>query len=265
MKRGRKKEKKEIKKEEISEIFKIENGRAGETASLSGKQPKERIIKTHKIIEEKEKAPSREQIKKESKIFRNIIILMIGFVLLFFIVYASIYFTDHFKVGGVKFEVIKIGELILYKTSVSGIINESGAFVMGKYDYGQKADYNFYFRKDPRKLQNIPLGERIPQIRKENVIDIKQDFNCGGDGVIAIANLLKLYEVAGANIIKDENASCDSLGRYGWISILEGNETKIERFGPACLELYVSNCEILDVTEKFMLETLMEIHKRLGI
>jgi hypothetical protein len=250
MKKGRKKEKKETKKrktkEEISEIFKIEDG-------------KEKVVKTHAEVEKKEEVPSKKQIKRENKILRNVIIFMIGLVLIFFVVYAAIYFTNHFKVDGIKFEVVKMGSLTFYKTSLPGIINYSGDFVLGDYGSGNEVEYNFYFRKDPRILRRISFDGGIIQIKKFNVINITDSFNCDGDGIIAIANLLKLYEVMEGSIIKDENASCDENGIYGWIQIKEGNETKIERFGPACFNLYVKDCEILDATERFMLETLIKL------
>lgn len=252
MKKGRKKEKKEVKKkkttEEISEIFKIEDG-------------KEKIIKTHAEVEKKEEIPSKKQLKRENKILRNVIIFMLGLVLIFFVVYAAIYFTNHFEIDGVKFDVDKntLPGITIYKTSLPGIINESGDFILGDYEYGKKANYNIWFRKDPRLLKKISFDGGIIQIKKFNVINLTNSFNCDGDGMIAIANLLKLYETIGGSIIKDENASCDKEGTYGWIQIQEGDKTMIERFGPACFNLDVDNCEILDVTEKFMLETLIKL------
>jgi len=254
VKRGNKKKGKEKKvrtKEEISEVFEIENG-------------KKKTIRTHKEIEETEKVPSKKQIQKENKILRNIAIIMAGLVLLFFAVYLIIYFTNNFEVEGVNFEIVKMGQLTLYKTSLPGII-ENGKFVMGIYDTGQKADYNIYLRTDPRQLGSVVFHGTVSQIKKFNVINLTNDFNCGGDGMIAIANLLKLYEVMGGDMIKDENATCDDKGTYGWVNVQEGTETSIERFGPACYNIDINNCEILKGTEKFMLETLIEVHKKLGL
>lgn len=258
MKKGKKKETKKkrkakVKKEEINEIFDVE------------KEGKERTIRTHKEIEKKEEIPPKRQIKKENKILRNVIIIMFGFALMFLIVYVMMYYNTHFEIEGVKFEVTKVGELTLYKTSLPGIINKSGNFEMGVYDTGQKADYNIYLRNDPRELKSIPFHGRITQIKKENVINLGDDFNCNGDGMIAIANLLKLYEVIGANMIKDENASCDEKGTYGWINIQKGNETELERLGPACFDISINDCEILKGTEKFMLDTLIEVNNKIEL
>lgn len=261
MVKKKKESKKRIKKgkeikNEISEIFEIEKDGKKKTIEVQSK--------------EEEKPFSEEQLKKqiknENKIFKNVVIAMIGFILMFLAVYIIIYFSKTFEVEGVKFEADRtaIKGMILYKTSVKGIIDEEGRFIPGVYNYGKEAEYNFYFRTDPRQLKDIPFHETITQIKKENVINITEDFNCNGDGVIAVANMLNLYNTLGGNIIKDANASCDKMGRYGWIQIQRGNETLMERTGPACYNLYVNNCEILEVTEKFMLETLIELNSRLA-
>jgi hypothetical protein len=89
-------------------------------------------------------------------------------------------------------------------------------------------------------------------------------FNCDGDGVIGIANVLNLYKIIGTQVIKDENASCDDLlGRYMFLNIKEGNETKINDYGlkGACYNIEVKGCDILPATERFMLETLIKVNK----
>jgi len=254
---AKKREKKNVKrkakqsKEEVCEIFEIE------------KDGKEKVVKSCGV--EKEKPATEGQLKKEKKIFAGILIVMGACVLFFLAFWAITYFSNHFEIEGVKFEVDKtsVRGRTLYKTSLPGIINKSGSFVIGNYKTGQKADYNIYFRKDPRQLQEMSFYGGIKQIKWENVINMTDSFNCNGDGVIAIANLLKLHEVMGANIIQDANASCDYQGKYGWIGIQEGNETLVDRFGPACYTLYVNDCEILKVTEKFMLEVLIKANKKL--
>lgn len=226
-------------KEEVSEIFKIENG------------GKEKIIKTHAVTEEKEEKPSKEQIKKENKIFRNMAIVMAVLVLMFLVIYIIIYYMNHFEVDGVKFEIIKMGSLTLYKTSLPVMYQE------------KKADYNFYLRTNPKLLKNIEFDGGL-SIKENMVINMSDDLNCNGDGVIAIANLLNLYKLIGTSVIKDENAGCDDLqGRYIWMNIKEGNETKITEWGlkGACYNLNVNNCEILKVTEKFMLESFIKVNE----
>ncbi len=238
-KKRKKKGKKKVPKEEISEVFIVKNG-------------KEKIIKTHTEIEKKEEQPSKKQLKKENKILRDIIIIMAGLVLMFLVGYAVMYYSKHFEVDGVKFETMRVGQLTLYKTFLPVIYN------------GAETKYNFYLRTDPRILENIQSDGSI-SIKKNMVLNMTNSFNCNGDGVIAIANLQNLYKVLGTDIMKDENATCDSLGRYMFVQIGEGDETKISEFGPrgGCYNIYINNCEILEGTEKFLLDTLIEVNKKL--
>jgi hypothetical protein len=197
-----------------------------------------------------EEAVAEEQIQKEKGIFKGVIIVMIGFVLLFLAVYALVYSSKHFSYNGITAEAVKEGTLTFYKISMPVTYN------------GKLADYNFYLRKSPWVLSKIPFKGTV-LVKKDMVIDMTEDFKCDGDGIIAIANLLKLYNVIGTSVIKDENASCDPAGRYMFVKITKGNETRIDQFGPVCYKISVKDCEILEGTERFMLETFAELKSRL--
>ena len=202
------------------------------------------------------------QIKKENKTFRTIIIILIGFVLFFLAVIWLVNYFNQINVGGVIFEIDKttMTGKTLYKTSLP-VSYKDGA--TGKVI---QADYNFYFRTDPRVLEKVPFYGKI-NLRENMVINMTEDFNCNGYGIIAVANLLKLYEIAGVKVIKDENATCDDIyGRYTYLKIREGEETFVNTFGlqETCYNIYIKDCEILEGTEKFMLETLIEINKKMN-
>lgn len=248
-KSAKKKERKTIKKEEaeektikeeVCEIFDVE------------KDGKEKTIKSCGI--EEQKAVSTGQVKSENKTFKTIIVLMIGIALLFLATYWIIESAKHFEVEGVKFDIVKEGDLILYRTSLPVMYQ------------GKPADYNFYLRKDPRVLNNIEFNGDDVNLKQNMVINMTQDFHCDGDGIIAVANLLKLYEVLGIDVIKDENATCDDIyGRYIFLRIKEGVETEMDEFGfsGGCYNVYIKDCEILEGVEKFMLETFIEANKKL--
>jgi hypothetical protein len=221
-------------KEEIKEIFEVEKEGKKETIIAHG--------------EEELKESSGEQIKKENKVLRDIVIVMAAFVLIFLAVYSIIYFTKHFEYNGMKFEIVKEGQLTLYKTTLPVIYN------------GTNAKYNFYLRTDPRELKEATFfkGELI--IRQDMVLNMTDEFNCNGDGIISVANFLNLYGVAGTKVIKDANASCDAAGRYVFLKIKKSNQTGIEQVGPACYNIYINDCEILEGTERYLLETLVKIN-----
>jgi hypothetical protein len=232
-----KKEKKVIE----DEIFQVE------------KDGKEKIIR--KEILEEEKAPSIGEVKKERKIFVGVVIAMASFVLMFLILYIILTSVNHFKQDGVKFELIKMGQLAFYQTTLPVMHNDV------------KAEYSFYLRTNPRTLDKVPFAGKV--LPKTNmVINIEKDnatknFNCDGDGMIAVANLIKLYEFIGTKVIKNESIGCDALGNYMYVNIKSGNETKLTQYGPICYNIEIKDCEILKGTEKFMLETFIELNKKL--
>jgi len=245
---AKKTRKEKVEKEKVCEIFEVE------------KDGKEKEIKTCGI--EEEKNPSKEQLEKEKKIFIGVGIAMLCFILMFAAVYFIIYLTNHFEVGGVNFEIDKTdlqGQTI-YKTSIPGTIY-NGTFILGG-TIGTRADYNFYFRTDPRILEKDISFDGVLNIEGNMVLNMTQDFNCDGKGIIAIANLLNVYKAIGTKVIKDENATCDPNGRYIFLKIQEGNQTSINQFGPTCYDINVNNCEILPATERYLLETLIDVNQK---
>ncbi len=235
-KKAARKEKTPVVKEEVCEVFDVErNG-------------KEQEIKSCGIESEKDIA-SKEQLKKEKKTLWIILAVVLGLAAMFFAVYFIMVSQNNFEYKGVKFTIDKtdlVGKT-LYKTSLPVTYN------------GSLANYNFYLRTDPRTFDTMAFNGSI-SLLKNMVLNTTNNLNCGGSGVIAVANVVNLYSVLGVKVIKDENASCDLQGRYMYLNIQEANETKIVQFGPSCYDVYVNNCEILPATEKFMVETLAYVN-----
>ena len=227
-------------KEKVCEIFEV------------GKKGEEKTKKVCDIVEKKQ--ATKEEIEKEKKTLRNI---LIGLGLLVLLVLFGIYFINslrHFEYRGVTGDVVKEGDLIFYKT----------AFPV-KYQ-GQIIPYNIYIRNDPRKLNKIPFegemdfGVKFNDGNYRLVLDTNDEFNCDGDEVISIGNLVNL-KALGIKVVKDENASCDSEGRYMYVKIQKSEKSEIKQIGNACYELNVANCEILKVTERFMIEAFVKYYQ----
>ena len=232
-----KKEKPSAEKEEIVEYFDIVK---------DGKEKEIKVEKTGTIPD----TPSEDQVKEENNILK-IVLIMIGGV--FVILIAMQFAADAVKTfdyKGVSYEITKEGSLVFYKTSFPVIYQ------------GKELPYNFYLRNDPRKLEEITFDGEI-NFKKDAVINATNELNCDGDGIIAIANIanLKIFDM---KIIKDQNATCSQSGNYMFINMQKGNESKREQFGPACYQLTVNNCEILKVTEKFMIEYFSKINDAVG-
>lgn len=208
------------------------------------------MIKKEKNEEAEKRAMEERQRARENAQLK-IFFMIVGVVIV--AVLATMFVINqmrHFDVGGVTFNVVK--EIAPYQTALPVIYQ------------GKNASYNFYLRNDPRKLtEEISFDGKVKLEVPMNqmVINITGEVDCNKDSGIAVGNLVSLYRVSGISVIKDENATCDNKGRYLFLQIEPGNETRIEQTSDACYTLYVNNCEILKGTERFMVETFEQIHK----
>ena len=232
----------EDKKEEIKE-------NSGKIFINSPKRGQIKDISAEEALNEIEGKPNKVQMERERKQLRNVLLGLGIFVILIVLAVFFIGSIKSFEYEGTKFDIVKEGNLILYNTKVA-LFNENGEHYQ---------NYNFFLRNDPRKLKVDFNGEL--ELKKLVVINSSVEFNCDGDGIIAVLNLRQLYEILGAEVIKDENATCDSEGKYMYLNLKEGEETKIEQTGPACYDILINNCEILEGTEKFMVETFAKVNE----
>ena len=217
------------------------------------KKGKEKIVKTESF--EKEEKPSKKQIKEENKLLKNIFIALFVFVVMILLAYIFIISARTFEYKDMKFEVVKLCDvkpcLILYQTKFP-VLQE-----------GKIAEYNFYLRKDPRKV-NVPFNGNISFKRepyKNIVINITDALNCDGDSVIALANIVKFYEILGSEFLKGDKIACGSIENSIFLDIQKAKQTSIEQTSELCYKINVNNCEILEGTEKFLVESFIEINK----
>ena len=208
-------------------------------------------ISAEKVLNEIEGKPNKNILEKERKQLRNVLLGLGVFVILIVLAVFFINSIKSFEYKGTKFDIVKEGNLILYNTKVA-LFNENGAHYQ---------NYNFFLRNDPRDLAKAVKFNGELELKKLVVINSEEEFNCDGDGIIAVLNLRQLYEILGAKVIKDENAMCSSDGEYMYINLKEGEETRIEQTGTACYDILINNCEILEGTEKFMVETFAKINE----
>ena len=232
---GRKKGKK------YYEIFKISKG------------GKEKIVKVEGF--EKEEDPTKKQIKDENKILRNIFIAVGVLIIVALLTYFIINNARNFEYEGLEFEIIKFCDtkpcLILYQTKFQVIYK------------GEIAEYNFYLRNDPRKL-NVPFnGELILRdgLSEGLAINITEELNCNGDAAIALGNIVKFYGLLDVEFTRNEALGCNQNEKSIFLNIQKGNETSIEQTGPLCYEINVNNCEVLEGTERFLVESFLELNR----
>lgn len=238
MKKGKIKKETRKKKEEVCEIIELEKDGKTETITSCGT--------------EEDKPASENEIKNENRTLRNILIVLGVILFVFLVIYISIKSTNSFVYRGVSFEVYR-GTVIQGKTIY-------GSSIPVMYQ-GKETKYNFFLRNDPRNLENVLFEGEISYLSeggslvKQGVINMSGNFKCDGE-ILGVANLVKMYNLFGINLIKDPNATCDSSGRYMFIQIQQGNKTKVTQTGPVCYTLEVEKCDdILKASEKLMVET----------
>ena len=219
---------------EIFEYFRIK---------LNGK---EKTIRK-KGFEKVQEKPSKKQVLEENKILKNVFLTLGILIVVIFGIYYIFYSSNNFEYKNIKFDVLKEGEIIFYHTSFPAFLD------------GREVNYNVYIRNDPRKLvRKVPFEKKGLYLLEMMVVNNTESFSCEGYGGISMFNLQQVLNTFGVNLIQDPEASCDLFGRYGYLQIESGNETRIDQFGPACYKLQVNNCEILEVTERFLVEALVK-------
>lgn len=235
--------KKKIKKKgrKYFEIFKV------------SKKGKEKTIKVEGF-EEEEKS-SKKQIKNENKILRNAFIGLGIIIVLALLIYFIINSSRTFEYKDLEFEIVKFCDtkpcLILYQTKFP-VLYEGGV-----------GEYNFYLRKDPRKL-NVPFdGELILRdgLSEGLIINITNELYCEGDATIALGNIVNFYGLLDVEFTRSENLGCNQEGKSIFLDIQEGNKTSIKQIGPLCYEININNCDILEGTEKFLVESFVELDR----
>lgn len=210
------------------------------------KKGKSKTVKKVGYEELDNSKPSEKQIGNENKMLWGIFAAIGILVLVLVGGYFFLNSISSFDYRGLDFERVQEGEITFYHTSFPAVIDE------------KDVNYNVWIRNDPRRLdKDVPfIGSlNLPGLF---VLDVQGDLGCEGDGGIAIYNLQQVMDALGSSMITDPNATCDQLGRYGYLLVQEGNFTAIGQYGPACYLLQVKDCKILDVTERFLTESLVK-------
>lgn len=223
---------------EVCNTFNISKGKKEETTVSCG------------TIEEKR--ASKEQIKEFSKTLAKVLGFLVFLIILFFSVYYFLDSSKTVKFKGVEYNKLQVGEVLFYHTQIPYLKDPEGT------------KYNIYLRSNPNKIsKSIPLNEEISW---KQIVVTNYSTNglvCEGYSIIAQANFDQILSSGiGLTLITDPNATCDKENRYMHISIEAGDETKIEKTGEYCYRLEFTNCEILEVTERFLLEAISKYNER---
>lgn len=219
--------------------------------------------------------PKKEIKKKQNKQVMWAIILMASLILIIIgVPFIKTNFLNKFRYINLDFQKTQLG-------SISGAVTGDKT---GMYFYSTKipvADssnniigtFSMNFRNDPRELEKINFKKTtsVPVFTKDKTVYIslgKIERNCveGSAATLTLSGFLRQF--AQMNIsagmidkkIAEENnfphITCANTKRNTVIEIIEGNETKIEQISPDCYRLIYNDCDVMKVSEKFILEIL---------
>ena len=199
-------------------------------------------------------------VKKESnkEVYWMIGVLVV--MLITFLSFSAIFKSFHtFDYEGLTFTREKFGEIPVYHYYYY-------------YNYlGDIFQYNLYLRNDPRE-NDIPVDGKIEfssirpvyiSVNGHKLIQCEQS-NIAVAGVSAFfTNNLVETRSATPNIIESQYrrityADCENMPNDQVVVITSGEESKIETTGDSCYTITIANCEILDATEKFIVQTIID-------
>jgi len=202
-----------------------------------------------------------EEKKKQTKQIKWIIILM-ALVLIIIILVPILKYNifDKFVYLKLDFQKTQMGELFFYSTRIPAFDRDNDLI----------GTYSMNFRNDPRKLEyievNTPSKLFVYKKDRTTYLSIDPDIAKCPESSIAIINLREfLRGFALINLTSSFNdedyanssglpyVTCENTQNNTVILLHPGNETKIEKTWDNCYELTYSNCEAMQVTEKFML------------
>jgi hypothetical protein len=214
--------------------------------------------------------------KKTSKIDREafwLFAVMIGLIAIFLVSNSIFEELNNFEYQGLSFTKETFGEIPVYRyyyyTHPSAITASAVQ--------GDPTLINLLLRVDPRE-NNVTVDGEIDLPPKNKFVYISINDTGINDCEyiqVGLANLVSFliangFEVKGAvpdEVIAEEISSrhvtCDTHPNNGVILIQAGQESKITR-QDNCYTMDVSSCNILDTTEKFQIQTILDAKKRAG-
>jgi hypothetical protein len=261
------------------------------TKDESSKNPKEdnkeiNVVKNDTTISEVsiENVPDEDPNKKieiKNKQNRQIVIAIILMVAIIVIILAVPYARDNlfnnFKYKNMEFSKSMVGKIPFYNTQLplySQKVFAATGTGLAVEEINQNrirnGSYILTLRQDPRDLEDIEVDLDINNITfvKQNTMYVTynaSDPKCEHN-VISAADLARFlinfggFDVKGAVMNKDYASAnkipyvtCENYPENTVIMVVASNQTRISKVKERCYKLEYSNCEMLDVSNKFIL------------
>ena len=254
--------------------------------------PKKKITKKEFLPEpqQEETTESKVTSKTQDKQFYYVIGAMVGLIVLFLLAHSFFQSLKTFEYQGLEFSKEKFGDIPLYYY----YYYTNPSYATGNVIQNEPRMINLYLRHDPR-TNEIPVDGNL-EFQRGKFIYIT--LNSTGltecpYSTLALAGLSSFFgqngfEIKGgvpdeAEAKKDnlEYITCEQHPDNSVILIKSGDETKIKRDSKTvytavdgklagksteysnCYTITVANCEILQATEKFMTQSIIDAKARI--
>lgn len=226
------------------------------------------IIKEDEFDKRKLEDSQERQMKWALFLMGGLLILIVAVAL------VNTYYFDKFNYHGLKFQRTQLGEIKFYSTRFP-VIAQTGQVI---------GEYAVNLRNDPRKIEIIPVDVedneiKFNVIKKNNksqyaptYISIFPFMDTCEDSGIALLTLSTFLRDSGlevssavtdkayANKNNQTHKWCDPLNTV--IVVNSGEENIISEIQPYCYEIKFKDCEILPVSERFILNLLEQYGER---
>ena len=234
--------------------------------------------KSQAEIESEEKERQEKIKQKQNKQLMWAIFLMISVIV---IIISVPYIRDNvfnkFNYNGMTFQKTMFGQLVFYNTKLP-LFSQPGSTSVGtglvieelQNNRKQTGSYELSLRQDPRILDNIKVDLDINNITfiKSNTVYVTYNASdpiCEHN-VISAADLARFLiyfgnlKAEGSTVSKEYGKAnnipyitCENNPENTVINMVAGDESKIFKVKDNCYELMYANCDILGVTNKFIL------------
>ena len=225
---------------------------------------------------EENKTPKKDNKKKQNRQVMWAIILMAALILIIVgVPFVRNNFINKFTYINLDFQKTQLG-------GISGSV--TGGTTGGLYFYSTLipvaassnwviGSFSMNFRNDPRELENMTFEKTttVPVFTKERTVYIspgKIERNCEESiaATLTLSGFLRQFAllnvsagISDKKVAEESNfpyITCANTKKNTVIEIIEGNETKIEQVNPNCYRLIYKDCEIMKVSERFILAIL---------
>ena len=269
------------KKEDLGEIRdnSADDDKEQEVEGPSGEQDSLLEDKKEEVNGEKEKSSNKDIEKIQEGQLKWAVILMASIILIIVIVpFVNVNFINKFDYHGLTFQKTQLGEIEFYSTKFPVVLGTGQ--VVGEYAVN--------LRNDPREIEDIEVRATYNEIKfryYENedggigyypvYVSLDPHMEVCEDSGIAMLTLSGFLKDSGLQVgsasmnktYAEENdllyKRCEEESTV--ILVTQGNENKVTEIGETCFEIRFKDCDILKVTERFVLNVLEQYGERFSV